>query len=94
MRFRTRGEEIGIPVIPQDLEGELADAGGAAPDEEGHVRVSRLVGGREGPGEGEAEIGGHGVEDGDEVVGERDGFLGGEVGWDLFLGGCPGLGRW
>ena len=60
----------------------MPDGRSTAPDQDGGVCVFGCCGGA-GPGEGKAEVGGDGVEDCDEVVGERYCCLRGDIGWDL-----------
>lgn len=50
------GEDVGVPVVGQDLDCVLADGGGAAPDEDWGGGVFGRVGVWAGPGEGEGEV--------------------------------------
>lgn len=69
-------KHIGVPPVPEDLDGVDADGAGGAPDEEGLIRSSGApLGPSRGPepGQLEPQVLCGGVEDGDEVDGDGDG---------------------
>ena len=73
LRRGGRNEEAVAPMA-QDLQRILSHRGGAAPDQDRRIRVRGLEVCGDGPWKLKTQICRHGMENGNEVVGQRDSF--------------------